>query len=295
MEIIKTNLKFGTLTKRSSTARIILHHAAGNGSVEDIHRIHKNNGWSGIGYHFYVRKNGEIYAGRPDDMIGAHAAGSNYNSIGVCFEGNFETEQMSDAQKQSGKELVAYLKDKYKISVVQRHRDVNATACPGKNFPFSEIAGSTDYTSATETIEQTTQAKSYASEIVLNGQKYANKFIDDNISEDGIRGTQTATAGRKVLQHAMNLDYKANLKEDGIIGTLSQKTLKPHYVKYGETQYMVTALEILLMLKGYNPKGVECPGEFGSGLKAATMQYQKDHGLTIDGIAGYYTFMSLVA
>ena len=60
MEIIKTNLKFGTLTKRQSTARVILHHAAMNGSVKDIHRVHLNNGWSGIGYHFYVRKDGTV-------------------------------------------------------------------------------------------------------------------------------------------------------------------------------------------------------------------------------------------
>lgn len=58
---------------------------------------------------------------------------------------------------------------------------------------------------------------------------------------------------------------------------------------------MVTALEILLMLKGYNPNGVECPGEFGSGLKAAVGQYQKDHSLTVDHIAGPATFNSLIA
>ena len=114
MKIIETNLKFGTLSKRSSTKRIILHHAAMNGSVEAVHNVHKAKGWSGIGYHFYVRKDGSIYRGRPEYAIGAHASGSNYNSIGICAEGNFENETMSDAQKNSIKELVAYLKNKYK-------------------------------------------------------------------------------------------------------------------------------------------------------------------------------------
>jgi len=54
-------------------------------------------------------------------------------------------------------------------------------------------------------------------------------------------------------------------------------------------------LEILLMLKGYNPQGVECPGSFGAGLDAAVRAYQCDHGLTVDGIAGRETFISLVA
>lgn len=41
MNIIETNLKFGTLSKRSSTKRIILHHAAMNGSVEAVHNVHR--------------------------------------------------------------------------------------------------------------------------------------------------------------------------------------------------------------------------------------------------------------
>ena len=34
-------------------------------------------------------------------------------------------------------------------------------------------------------------------------------------------------------------------------------------------QWLVTALEILCALKGKDPKGIEYPGTFGSGLKAA--------------------------
>ena len=45
------------------------------------------------------------------------------------------------AQKNALKWLVAYIKDKYKINTVQRHRDVGSTACPGRNYPFAEIAG----------------------------------------------------------------------------------------------------------------------------------------------------------
>ncbi|MCC2198142.1 peptidoglycan-binding protein [Fusicatenibacter sp. CLA-AA-H241] len=56
-----------------------------------------------------------------------------------------------------------------------------------------------------------------------------------------------------------------------------------------------TALQILLMLKGYNPNGVESPGSFGSGCKAALKKYQKANGLTVDGIAGYNTFISLIS
>ena len=118
---------------------ILLHHAVYNGDVEGIDRIHKNKGWTCIGYHFYVRKDGSIYRGRKENTVGAHAYGSNYTSIGICAEGNFETDTMSAEQKNSIIELVNYLKNKYGVTKVLRHKDVNATACPGKNYPFDEI------------------------------------------------------------------------------------------------------------------------------------------------------------
>ena len=130
--------------------------------------------------------------------------------------------------------------------------------------------------------------------IVKNGQKYANSFAKANISVDGIRGTNTKKAGVKVLQTALNKDYKSGLDVDGIAGTKTIKALGNHYVKRGETQYMVTACEILLMLKGYDPKGYETPGQFGSGCEKAVKEYQKDHGLSADGICGVKTFKSLI-
>lgn len=131
--------------------------------------------------------------------------------------------------------------------------------------------------------------------IVRDGQIHANNFSGAGIETDGIRGANTKKAGIKVLQTALNLDYKAGLTVDGVWGGKSEAALGSHYVASGETQYMVTAVEILLMLKGYNPGGVECPGQFGSGLKATVGQYQKDNGLTVDYICGPATFKSLIA
>ncbi len=127
------------LEKRESTQYIVLHHRAGDGDALSIHEGHLKNGWSGIGYHFYVRKDGSVFKGRPIGSVGAHTKGKNSLSIGVCFEGNFETETMSVRQIQAGREIVEYLKDLYPQAVVKKHRDFEATACPGKNFPFDKI------------------------------------------------------------------------------------------------------------------------------------------------------------
>lgn len=145
MKINEVTYKWnGALTKRRSTTRIILHHAAARKcTAQQIHSWHLANGWAGIGYHFFVRKDGSVYRGRPETVVGAHAGNNNYDSIGICFEGNFMTETMGGAQRKAGQELVQYLKDKYGISKVQRHSDVNATGCPGTRFPFKEISEGT--------------------------------------------------------------------------------------------------------------------------------------------------------
>lgn len=132
-------------------------------------------------------------------------------------------------------------------------------------------------------------------QIVKDGQIHARNFAAPGLNADGIRGANTIKAGIKVLQQAMNLDYGAGLSVDGIWGSKSEAALGKHTVRRGERQYMVTALQILLMLKGYYPNGVENPGHFGEGCEKAVRQYQKDHGIGVDGVAGYKTFKSLIS
>lgn len=144
MKIIETNLSFRPMDIRNTTEQIVLHHSGVTvrQSVETIHNYHKyTNGWSGIGYHFYIRTTGEIYRGRPENTVGAHAVGANYNSIGICFEGNFSKEKMGEKQIKAGQELIAYLKEKYDISKVVGHRDIDNSECPGKDFPMDKFTG----------------------------------------------------------------------------------------------------------------------------------------------------------
>jgi len=141
MEIIEKKYRWsGYLEKRGETESIVLHHAAASiCSPDDIHRIHLLNGWAGIGYHFFVRKDGSVTRGRPLWSVGAHVSGNNSSSVGICFEGNFEKESMQQNQLDAGKKLLGYLKGIYPKIHIKLHRELNATACPGKNFPFDEM------------------------------------------------------------------------------------------------------------------------------------------------------------
>ena len=143
MQVTETNLKFsGSLTKRKSTKRVIIHHSASpDVPASTIHGWHLGQKWSGIGYHFVIRAGGAIERGRPEGKIGAHSGSAgNGDSIGIVLTGNFETGKPTAAQMES---LVWLLKDylfpKYGVKPVIGHKDVMATACPGRNFPWAEL------------------------------------------------------------------------------------------------------------------------------------------------------------
>ena len=140
MKVIEANLpRKGNFTRRSKTDEVILHHAeASSATVWDINDWHLSNGWVGIGYHYYIRKDGSIYRGRPEWAVGAHATGHNDRSIGICCEGAYMTETMPAAQLASLKALLRDIMGRYGTMPLRRHRDVNATSCPGDNFPWAE-------------------------------------------------------------------------------------------------------------------------------------------------------------
>lgn len=141
MNIITVNLPTnGGFVRRGRTDEIILHHAeAKSASVEEVNRWHLERGWTGIGYHFYIRKDGRIYRGRPEWAVGAHAQGHNGRSVGICVEGAYMTETMPKAQFDALVGLVREEMAKYPGAKVLRHRDVNSTDCPGDNYPWEAL------------------------------------------------------------------------------------------------------------------------------------------------------------
>lgn len=139
---IDYGLDFTRLSPRDDTELIVIHHTGDSVdddlSAEDIHRIHLMNGWAGCGYHYIVRKNGDIEIGRPFWSVGAHAEGRNWNSIGVHVCGNFEIAEPTERQIEALSYLVGWIADKYNILCtadhVVGHRDLMPTACPGRNL-----------------------------------------------------------------------------------------------------------------------------------------------------------------
>lgn len=221
MEILEQTYDWAMpLARRSATQRIILHHAAAvTCTARQIHQWHLANGWAGIGYHFFVRKDGRVYRGRPEDTVGAHAGNNNYDSIGICFEGSFDREQMNEVQMKAGAELVAYLKRKYNITAVQRHKDVNATDCPGGSFPFEAIAYDAAASAPAQTVRTANDTavtlpllgKNSGGNTVRAVQALLNGLGHNAGTADGLFGDNTAGAVKR-------FQAASGIAADGIVG-----------------------------------------------------------------------------
>lgn len=286
LNIIEKTYKInGNLSIRNSTERIILHHAAASQcNVDDIDRWHKQKGYSCIGYHFFIKKNGTIYRGRQENAVGAHAYQNNYNSIGICFEGDFEKEQMTDTQVEAGKELVAYLKNKYNISKVQKHSDVNSTSCPGKNFRFDEIANST-----VKNVNTSVEVKKEARGNVATIQSTLNSRYNTGIAVDNIYGKETKKALVKALQTELNRQYTKSLTVDGIFGNLTKNACIS--LKKGAKGNMTWTLQAMLVCKGYS---IEVDSVFGINTENAVRDFQTKNRLVVNGIARKKYFCKII-
>ena len=122
---------------------IVLHCSATTGTMDVgrdwIDQEHRKRGWSGIGYHWVIRRNGKIEAGRPESAVGAHVEGHNSKSIGVCMIGGVEKlggklvarDNFTAAQWATLERLVRELHGRYPDAKIVGHRDLNrGKECP---------------------------------------------------------------------------------------------------------------------------------------------------------------------
>ena len=106
--------------------------------VEDITEWHvKGNGWSDCGYHYVIKLDGEIQEARPIEKSGAHVAGVNKRSIGICYIGGMDKnmENWIDTrtleQKESLINILQDLKQEFPDAIIYGHRDfTDKKPCP---------------------------------------------------------------------------------------------------------------------------------------------------------------------
>lgn len=116
--------------------------------VAEITRWHmdpppRGNGWSRLGYHFLIGRNGQIMAGTPIDRPGIHTRGRNKHTIGICLIGGFGSsaedrffDHFTVSQDKALRSFLRELQTQYPtIKTISGHNQYAAKACPGFNVP----------------------------------------------------------------------------------------------------------------------------------------------------------------
>jgi len=114
--------------------RVFLHCSASDNPKHDniatITEWHLKRGFSGIGYHFFISKNGIIHKGRNIEANPAAQEGHNTATIAICLHG-LKKEAFTEAQFKSLRELCEQINLTYSGKITfHGHREVAKKDCP---------------------------------------------------------------------------------------------------------------------------------------------------------------------
>lgn len=106
-------------------------------TIEQLEACHKARGYSSVGYHYYITRDGTLYPCRPENEVGAHALHFNKNIIGICYEGGLDAkgrpaDTRTEAQKITMEELLRSLCVDFPDAEILGHCDLPGVrkACP---------------------------------------------------------------------------------------------------------------------------------------------------------------------
>jgi hypothetical protein len=120
---------------------VFLHCSAASRADIDAHEInqwHLDNGWAGIGYHYFMMSDGTLQYGRDAEITPAAQSGHNTGSLAICLNGldpsDFTEAQFGPLRKFCDEINVAYGGIRFR-----GHREVAAKECPV--FDYRAILG----------------------------------------------------------------------------------------------------------------------------------------------------------
>lgn len=129
----------------SAIKGVVVHHSAGEvklgleeaaKALRSIQALHMDQrGFSDIAYNFLIAPGGQIFEGRGFGVRQGASNSANSYSLSVCFLGNFESQNLTEAAVLSFQCLRGCILDKTpKALEIWPHQKFSATACPGKNL-----------------------------------------------------------------------------------------------------------------------------------------------------------------
>lgn len=105
--------------------------------IEQIRQIHtRDRGWSDIGYHYVIDRQGRVIEGRPIAYQGAHVSENNPHNLGVLVLGNFDQQRPTKKQVAALGSFLKLMMATHKVPAVRvyTHKEIKPTQCPGQHL-----------------------------------------------------------------------------------------------------------------------------------------------------------------
>ena len=266
-------------------------------NIKTMKTWHLQRGFNGVGYHYFIRKDGTLEVGRPIDNIPAAQSGHNKGSIAICCHGleksKFTTQQFKRVRELCEEIQAAYSPRKLKF---RGHKEVSTKSCPVYDYKAVLNLDDKGYIKP-KVLPKTTQSplpvqgscepQSILSMLsvsrVVNDIQLFLDMLYCKVKIDGVFGQQT----RLALESAQ--------KQCGIVvdGECSPRVLeKLVSCRRGSSGEKVIKIQTLLVKLGYE---VSVDGSFGPKTEDAVKLFQKNNKLTPDGIIGTNTLKKMSA
>ena len=254
-----------------------------------------DNGWSRVGYHFFINKNGNIQQGCPIEQIPIAQKGHNTGSIAICLHG-LKKSKFTTQQLESVKKLCKAITDSYDKKIrIRGHKEVSSKACPVFDYKATLGLDADGYYSKTATAGATQTETAQTNTINLGKKAKPIRLTDKGPHVKALQGLLTKLGyacavdgdfGQNTVAKVMTFQRTNGLKADGIVGAKSIEKMfsgKGLVLKRMHKGRDVNVLQLLIAMLG---KAMMHDGIFGLGTEKALMSLQKRFGLKVDGIFG---------
>lgn len=198
--------------------------------VSDIDRWHRQQGYAGVGYHFFVRRSGLRQIGRSLTKMGAHVKNQNQRNLGICYEGGLKRSTGKDVghdtrtqeQNDELEKLIREMMSRFTtIKRVVGHKDLAKTQCPG--FDVGEWWEKTSkgvYTHSPSFAWEKPPASSYP--VLFRGVKGRRTEVasfQGHLNTLGARLIVDGIFGEKTENAVKSFEIRNGLVPDGRVGT----------------------------------------------------------------------------
>jgi len=244
-------------------AEVIFHHtvtatlpatatvAQERAQMQHLESIGQNRFGQGISYNLIIFPSGRAYQGVSWGRRGTHTGGRNSTARGIAFAGNFDQHQLSAQALATAAAIYRHGRGRWwrTDAPVRGHRDVSATACPGRHITGATLAQIRAGSTQSQPAPPPTPANpplsgrvdvnvnlplldlrnaqnvsvSTPGVALLQGLLMAHRLGPDGLV--GSTGRPTGVAGGRTREIFLQFQRNNNLTPDAICGPLSWRAL----------------------------------------------------------------------